>query len=233
MRPSLLLLGLIAGMPVFSAWAARPFVTDDARITAAESCQLESWARVYPDSREFWVLPACNPWGNLELTLGGNVARSDGESTTHDYQIQFKSLIHPLTPDGWGIGIAAGHVAHPSATLGPNQLGNTYAYVPVSVSWHDGKVVTHMNVGWMRDKASSQDSLTWGVGSEFSLNSRWMGIVETYGDHRQAPYWQTGLRFSVIPDRFQLDASLGQQLNGGNDARWVSFGVRLTPEHLF
>ncbi len=52
------------------AKAARPFVTDDARLTTAGSCQLESWTRFYADSTEVWALPACNPTGNLELTLG-------------------------------------------------------------------------------------------------------------------------------------------------------------------
>ncbi|MEW6563131.1 MAG: hypothetical protein AB1400_07865 [Pseudomonadota bacterium] len=35
------------------AWAARPFVTDDARLTKANSCQLESWTRSYSGSREY------------------------------------------------------------------------------------------------------------------------------------------------------------------------------------
>ncbi|NCV70156.1 MAG: hypothetical protein EBW55_05505, partial [Betaproteobacteria bacterium] len=43
------------------AHAARPFVTDDARLTTAGSCQLESWTRVNraskPSARseEYWA----------------------------------------------------------------------------------------------------------------------------------------------------------------------------------
>ena len=45
-------------LPPMDALAARPFVTDDARLTTAQSCQLETWVRTYPDSREAWALPA-------------------------------------------------------------------------------------------------------------------------------------------------------------------------------
>ena len=64
-----------------SAQAARPFVTDDARLTAAGSCQLESWTRLNraskPSARseEFWAFPACNPSGNFEVTLGAALGR--------------------------------------------------------------------------------------------------------------------------------------------------------------
>ena len=71
--PLLLMLAAVA-----DAHAARPFVTDDARLTTAGSCQLESWMRVYRQSEEIWALPACNPSGNLEFTVGGGKARNDG-----------------------------------------------------------------------------------------------------------------------------------------------------------
>ena len=57
--------------PLYGGAAARPFVTDDARIVDRDHCQLETFTksqRTYAGS-EFWFLPACNPWG-AELTLG-------------------------------------------------------------------------------------------------------------------------------------------------------------------
>ena len=56
------------------AYAARPFVTDDARIV--DHCQVETFykeQRNYSGS-EFWFLPACNPFG-FEITIGGNPHR--------------------------------------------------------------------------------------------------------------------------------------------------------------
>lgn len=216
-----------------SAWAARPFVTDDARLTTAGSCQLESWTRAYPRSREFWALPACNPGGNLEITLGGGRARSEGEGATTDQVLQLKTLVRPLDTNGWGWGLAAGVVRHPEIAPGPNLLGNHYVYAPVSVSFLDDRIVAHGNLGLLRDKATARNNLTWGLGGEFQLGPRWTGIAEIFGDHRSKPYGQTGLRVNVIPGLLQLDATVGQQFGGPREGRWLSFGLRLTPERLF
>jgi hypothetical protein len=59
------------GMGIPTAHAARPMITDDARIVDTKSCQIESWVKKSHDSTEYWALPACNFTGNLELTFGG------------------------------------------------------------------------------------------------------------------------------------------------------------------
>lgn len=214
-------------------FAARPFVTDDARLTTGGSCQFESWTRIYPDGREVWALPACNPSGDLEFTFGGGRARYDGESATRDYVLQAKTLFRPLETNGWGWGLAAGTIRHPEINPGPNLLGNTYAYVPVSLSLHDDRVVVHANLGWLKDRASGRSSASWGIGGEFSLHPGLLGIAETYGDSHGMAYGQMGVRYSVIPDLFQVDATAGQQLAGPGKSHWLSFGIRYTPNRLF
>jgi hypothetical protein len=223
------LLGLLF---CFDARAARPFVTDDARLTTAGSCQLESWMRVYSNSQEFWALPACNPTGNLEITLGGTMAKADGESSTSDYVLQFKTLFKSMQTNGWGLGLAVGKVHHPDTNPGPNQLGNTYAYVPLSVSFQDDRFILHSNLGWLRDTATRQDIATWGLGGEFHTGTRLLLIAESFGDDQSRNFWQAGIRYSIIPNLFQIDTTAGQQLGGGNN-RWISFGLRWTPERLF
>lgn len=215
------------------AIAARPFVTDDARLTTAGSCQLESWMRIYPESKELWALPACNPTGNLEFTVGGGRARHDDAPATSDYVFQAKTLFRPLETNDWGIGFAVGTIRHPEINPGPNMLGNTYAYIPLSVSLNDDKVILHANLGWLKDKASGQNNLSWGVGGEFKLHARLLGIAETFGDNRSMSYGQVGVRYSVRPDLFQVDATIGQQLSGPGKNHWVSFGIRYTPDKLF
>jgi hypothetical protein len=216
-----------------NAFAARPFVTDDARLTTAGSCQLESWVRVYRDSREIWALPACNPFGNFEITAGGGYARNDGSQGTDDYVLQAKTLFRPLETNGWGFGLGVGTVRHPKISPGPNLLGNTYAYLPVSFSFDDDRLIVHTNVGWLRDRASNNNNMTWGIGGEFQASPRFLLIAETFGDHRNQPYWQIGGRYSIVPNRVQVDTTVGQQLTGPVSSRWLSFGLRLTPESLF
>lgn len=213
--------------------AARPFVTDDARLTTAGSCQLESWSRRYAHSTEWWALPACNPTGNLEITAGGGRAHGHGQGWTTDQVLQFKGLARDLTPHGWGWGLAVGTVRHPEIAPGPNMLGNTYAYVPVSVSMNHDRWILHANMGWLRDKASRQDRMTWGLGAEVSASSRLLLIAESFGDSRNKPYVQAGLRYAILPNLLQVDTTLGQQVTGPASARWLSFGLRYTPDRLF
>ncbi len=215
------------------AYAARPFVTDDARLTTAGSCQLESWSRVYQDSIELWALPACNPFGNLEITAGMGVAKSDLQSGTSDQVYQLKTLFRPLVTNDWGIGLAIGTVRHPAVNPGPNQFGNTYAYIPFSRSFADDRLVLHANLGLLHDRRSGGESTTWGIGAEIKLAERWLGIVEAFGDNREKPFWQLGARYSLVPDRVQIDATLGHRFSGEVEDRWFSFGLRLTPDRLF
>jgi hypothetical protein len=215
------------------ALAARPFVTDDARLTTGGSCQVESWMRIYPDSNELWALPACNPTGNLEFTFGGGRSKPQGEQATSDYVFQAKTLLRPLETNGWGMGLAVGTIHHPEINPGPNMLGNTYAYIPLSISLNDDEIILHANLGWLKDKSSGLHSASWGVGGEFKMHAKLLGIAETYGDNRGMSYGQIGIRYSVIPDLFQLDATVGQQLSGEGNSHWISFGIRYTPDRLF
>jgi len=215
------------------AWAARPLVTDDARLTTARSCQLETWVRVYSHSREAWALPACNPTGNLEFTFGSGRAENEDGKVTSDYIIQAKTLFRPLKTNDWGVGLAVGTVRHPEINPGPNLLGNTYAYLPFSASFNNDKVVLNTNIGWLRDRATSQNNMTWGIAAELNASPRVLAIAETFGDNHNRPFWQVGGRFVIIPDRVQIDATIGRQFSGPGSSQWISLGLRLTPDRLF
>ena len=214
------------------AFAARPFVTDDARLTNAESCQVEAWTRVYQHSHELWALPACNPWGSFELTFGGSLAKADGQSATLDSAIQVKTLFRELKTNDWGIGLAVGKISHSDLNPGPSQYGNTYGYIPASLSLSDDAIILHANLGLLHDKQSKQNNMTWGLGSEIKIKPNLLGIAEVYGDNRSNPYLQVGFRYSVIPNLFQIDSTYGQQINGDSELKWISLGLRYTPDKL-
>lgn len=225
-----IMLGLFCVLP---AWAARPFVTDDARLTTAGSCQVESWTRSYEHRQEVWVLPACNPGGNLEITAGAGRAREDGAPASTDYVLQLKTLFKPLESDGWGWGLALGRMQHPGSEPGPNQFGNTYAYLPFSAAFGRDRFIVHANLGWLRDRASRQDRATWGLGLEYYPAPRVALIAESFGDDQAQPYWQTGLRYSIVPELLQVDTTVGAQHDGRRGGRWLSLGLRWTPARLF
>lgn len=222
-------------LPIFlcllaqSAWAARPFVTDDARLTNAGNCQLEAWSRVYRESVELWALPACNLTGNFEVTLGGGTFKNNNESShSNDYVMQMKTLFQPLEVGHFGVGFALGKIAHPDISPGPNQFGNTYMYVPISYAFENNMVV-HINLGLLKDRGVSQLKTTYGLGMEVPMHGKWVGIGEVYGDETQQPFYQIGVRYSVIPNLFQIDATTGQQIQGNQQTQWMSIGLRYTP----
>jgi hypothetical protein len=91
----------------------------------------------------------------------------------------------------------------------------------------------HLNTGWLHDKSLSRERLTWGIGSEINATHRLTLVAESFGDDLAGPYWQTGVRYAIIPNLFQVDATVGRQTGASDANRWFSFGLRFTPASLF
>lgn len=209
------------------AHAARPLITDDARVVDAKSCQVESWARRDNSHTEVWALPGCNFGGDVEFTLGGQ-AREDGD-TPRQLVMQAKALLKPLETNGWGAAVTLGHVRH-SGINGSKIHRDFYVNAPLSKSLFDDTVVMHVNLGWLREGEASKHRTTWGVGTESQLNPRVYLIAEAFGQLSRESQYQVGLRFWVIPDRVQVDTTYGNRFGSsgsGNQARWFSIGLRL------
>jgi len=193
------------------ARAARPFVTDDARIVDQGHCQLETFYKkqhAYSGS-EFWFLPACNPSfvpleNGLEITVGGN--RIEDE---RNLIVQGKKLLKPLQPNGAGFAVSVG-------TFGSEPYVNGIG----SFSFLDDRAVIHSNLGYLENRP------TWGLGLEALLWApRVYAILETFGERGEKPTQHVGIRFWVIPNRFQIDTTYGQQASDPV-RRFHSFGLR-------
>lgn len=217
----------------FLAHAARPMITDDARIVDAKACQVEAWVRSNRDSTEAWALPACNPTGDFELTFGGARVRENGEWAFTDHQLQAKTLFKPYEPDGWGVGLAVGTVRHPRRETARGWPGDGYGYIPFSVALGSDDHVLHVNAGAVRKRDENRTQGTWGVGLEARLTPRVFFIPETFALDRGRPFFQAGLRVWIVPDRVQMDATYGNRFGGDTSERWFSVGMRLlTPAFL-
>ena len=171
--------------------AARPFVTDDARVVDPDHCQLETFykeQRAY-SGHEFWFLPACNRL-NVEWTVGGN--RIEGEN---NLVLQGKKLLKPLETNGYGFAFSVG-------AIGDEAYLNGIA----SFSFFEDRSVIHTNVGYLENRP------VFGLGLEQLLYApRVYGILETYGARSEKPTVHGGIRFWVIPNRFQIDSTIGRQ----------------------
>ena len=213
------------------AFAARPLITDDARVVDAKACQLETWVRRTPDSTEYWALPACNPTGNVEIAFGAALTRELGATRTSDVQTQVKTVFRKLEPNGWAYGLVVGHLRQPDD---PRSFGaNLYGYVPVSFSLADDRVVVHVNAGAARPPERSSHRPTWGVGTEIKLTEKAFLLSEVFSQTGGRPLFQAGVRYWIVPERLQVDATYGDRLGSSRGERWFSIGMRvLTPAFL-
>lgn len=219
---------LILSFAATPAHAARPFVTDDARVVDPGGCQIETFVKRQGkfSEREFWFLPACNPSGNLELTFGGYNVHSalPGDSTA--VIMQGKTLLKPLETNGAGFALTLGALrARPfqsATTINPyiNSLG--------SFSLLDDRLVLHTNLGAIHDRQAAVVRGTWGIGGEILLSApRLYGIVESYGQRGEKPTFHTGFRFWIVPGRVQVDATAGRQNSGPPERHFHSIGLRM------
>jgi hypothetical protein len=148
------------GATTLPVHAARPMVTDDARIVDAKTCQVESWVRRNDSSTEFWALLACDPTGNLEITFGGALTRDGGLTQTTDVVLQGKTIFRPLETNGWGVGLAVGPIRHSDLDSG-RRLDEWYAYIPLTFSLKDDQAFIHINLGVNRDREEDICRLRW------------------------------------------------------------------------
>jgi hypothetical protein len=202
--------------------AARPFFTDDARIVERGGCQIETFykqQRAYNGS-EFWFLPACNPFG-VELTAGAN--RIEDE---HSLVLQGKTLLKPLETNGSGYALSVGTFRVNPAE--GRDVWSPYVNGIGSFSFMDDRAVIHTNLGMIRDRIADMTRPTWGVGLEALLIApRLYGILETFGQRADKPTRHAGLRFWIVPNRVQVDSTVGDDHGTDPRHRFYSIGLRL------
>jgi hypothetical protein len=202
------------------AQAARPFVTDDARVVEEGGCQIETFVKSQRryDETEIWFVPACNPLG-VELTAGH--IKVDGNQSGHSstFLLQAKMLLKPLETNGSGFALSLGAFA--------GSANSPYIDTIGSFSFADDRVVIHSNLGATRDNLENRTRATWGLGAEVLLAApRWYGIVESYGMTGEKPTLHAGLRIWIVPNGLQLDTTLGMQ-QGSPERRFGTVGLRL------
>ena len=222
----LVLCALVMATPL--AYAGRPLVADDARIVDKGGCQIETFVKRQRrfDETEIGAVPACNPWGPVELSLGGTWITSDLSGDSRALVGQAKALLRPLETNGHGFAFSIG--ATRLKAFDAASVVNPYFNVIGSISLADDRVVVHANLGGARDKVAGLWRGTWGVATEALLIApRLYAIVESYGQRGEKPTLQGGLRYWLVPDRLQIDATLGAQKSAPPERRFHAIGLRV------
>lgn len=207
-------------------FAGHPMIVDDASIVDDKACQIESWMDRNSESATFWILPACNFTGNLELTVGGAWTHKAGSTRNSQVELQGKTIFKSLVTNGWGLGLTAGALWHPRDTSN-HRAYELYAYLPVSFSFKDDRVYVHGNLGWNRDSAKQANHLQWGVATEAEVIKPLYLFAEVFGQERGHPFFHFGFWYWIVADRVHVNAAYGNRFGASASANWFSIGISL------
>jgi hypothetical protein len=206
-------------------YAARPMLTDDARIVDPKACQLESWIRDSKHTTEYWALPACNVSENLEVTIGGSLEGVNGHSSFANELDQMKSIIQPITINQTGYSIVLGNGRDPKRTMN-KAIQDWYLNVPISYPYND-RLVIHSNLGVTHLTDEKTEKMNWGLSSEYNYNERVDLISEIFNQSSNSTYFQFGLRYWMIKNRAQIDTTYMNSFNHLGEDQSFSIGLRL------
>jgi hypothetical protein len=201
--------------------------TDDASITPAGECQLQSWVQRGDGANELWLLPACTPLPRMEVTLGGALRWSDARGGNNALgTVQLKFLLRDYAPGEWGAAVSLGR-SRGSADAVEDRVDAQPIDFVASYQAADKAFNLHFNVGVRRDEAHNETHATWAAAYEVHPADRLGSFVELIGASAQSPTLQTGFRYDVIPEHLSMNITLGATWRNGLREPFASLGVNL------
>lgn len=225
----------ILTLALFHQAAAQQMIVDDAAVTTERSVQVEAWY----GTEESWFQPglAVTPW--LEFAPGLIFDSSDGFEPA-GWLLEFKVVPGDLEAEGYAYGLVAAPVFDFDG-----EIEEFFSYVPFSKMLPDGVSVLHVNLGvegtreeFIEIVGGDTDSewewaFTSGIRGDFSLSDRVTVLSEVFAANFETPSFQTGLRFSLVPDLVEMDVTYGEGFRRGMDFPGFNVGIAITPDSLW
>lgn len=226
---------VLAGMPWHDARAAgAAYQVDTAEVSEVGSCKVESWVSSAAN-RDFIAAtaPACvvDFFRPFEVSAQFTRTRSDEEWGTF-VTPKLKTRIKEGGIGVWAIALTA-TTAYDLLT----RENIAYAFTVPATLRLSNVVRINLNLGYLRDRTTSRDYLTYGAGVDWRTpDNVWTLTGEVFGVAGVAevntavqPRWQLGLRYRPI-DEFNVDVIYGRNLTGEN-ANWITLAtiVRFKP----
>ena len=118
-------------------YAARPMITDDARVVDKRSCQLETWGLYDGTIGEYWAVPGCNMFWNLEISMGVMISNAPINGIEERFRTQqlvmgAKKIFNDLEEKGYAYGVVIGNTYN---FLYSKYRNDHYIYLPVSAAF--------------------------------------------------------------------------------------------------
>lgn len=218
-----------------SAFAVRPFITDDARVVGEKLFQIETWLRLDSATLQHWILPAYGPTPWLEVTAGGFHGSGENDSGERTYSvggplIQSKALLREAQSGKLpGIAVAAGIILPGGTDPFKISYYSPYGYVAATQNINREQFLIHANAGLV--KAQRSTKFAWGVGSQYRIHGGLHALGEIvsgdpYSEGESGGAVQIGVRYFVSP-AVQTDGTYGVGIWGNPKVpAWGSIGVR-------
>ncbi len=216
-----LALSALALVPLL-ALAGRPLQTEDAGILEPGAWELETaWTRVKLDrERSFdrYLQLGRGLGADSQVALAVGSANAGSERADLAAVVGKTELWNNGRPEAAAALTLAWSVdAAKVAGQGWEHAGTTLSLV-YSRSVGAG-LTLHANLSHQRDEQAGRRSTGWNLAFEHEGFDGPLGRLapmgELFGDDHRNAWWNLGLRATLVPDRFWLDASWGRQFNQG------------------
>ena len=210
------LLMAAAALSAGGAHAALPLLTEDADVLAARDCEFEAGAFSEGKGQEQTLEQALN----LSCGIGWRtqLGLAAGRVRDADTSKQQRALGGKVSlwqgEDSAGVALAAAAVWERvdghwrEATL---NLNAAYSRP------FPADLTMHLNLGHRQNPVESDASTSWAAALEhegFAVGSLTLApMAEVFGTDRSAPWWNAGLRLTLLPDQLSVGLSYGQQIN--------------------
>lgn len=198
------------------AHAGRPLQTEDAGILEARSCEVEGATQrlrpsAAPRSSENSLQLACGVGASSQLAVAASGTSSTGISDK-GLRLGGKTELWSAGKDGAALTLAWGASALKASGASWQRDGvevRAVASIPAAgLNWH-------VNLGHERDLQARSSTTAWGLAAEHPGAGTVAPMAELFGNDREAPWWNLGLRWTLREDRVFVDVSYGRQISRG------------------
>lgn len=198
------------------AHAGASLFVDDATLTPAGRCQVESWARTYTPGQELTAVPACTVDGT-EWSLGVSQLHNASSSTLLGPGI--KRVFRDFDTHDWGVGLSVGTAWNVTR----EHLDGWNINVPMTFALDSQRhVVMNTNVGWAQSPGK-HGAVTGGIGFEVAVADHWAMLAEAYRDTHVAG--EAGIRRYLSEDA-SFDVLVGTD-HGPQRSGWITVGLNI------
>jgi hypothetical protein len=207
------------------AFAGAPLVTDDADVIEAKSCQFETWVNSAHGGHDYWAVPACNAFANIELSFGVGGVNPADEPSSQQFVLQAKTVFAG-EEDVWSVGAVAG-IAHDNGPTAEGASSRAY-YAKALFTWFPDKALElDLNLGASNDFGAGT-ILAAGAALQYAFLSNTVAFGEVFRNEKGPGKYQVGLRYAIVPERFEVYASYGNKLGStASDSWWAVAGIRI------